>query len=97
MRNMDIKQISKDYESGLKLRELVDKYGTSITTIWMKLKEAGVKMRQKGYRLTSEQEADIFRLRVEGATLQAIGNKYGITREAIRQVIIRRSKDEKNK
>lgn len=81
---MEIEQLCKDYESGLKLRELVDRYGTSITTIWKKLKEAGVKMRQRGYRLTSEQEADIFRLRVEGATLQAIGNRYEVTREAIR-------------
>lgn len=40
--------------------------------------------------------ADILHLREQGLTLQQIGNKYGITRERVRQ-IIKASKKEMTK
>lgn len=39
---------------------------------------------------------DILRLRADGWTLQAIGDKYGITRERVRQIIEAHEKEKES-
>lgn len=38
--------------------------------------------------MTVDQKVDIFRMRMEGYTLREIGEKYGITRERVRQILM---------
>ena len=45
--------------------------------------------------MTKEEKVEMFRMRLEGKTLQEIGNKYGITRERVRQILSYGSKEEK--
>ena len=37
-------------------------------------------------RLTREEKIDMFSMRLDGYTLQEIGDKYGVTREAVRRM-----------
>lgn len=37
--------------------------------------------------MTNEEKIKMFSMRLEGCTLQQIGDKYGITRERVRQVL----------
>lgn len=37
--------------------------------------------------MTREQKIDMFTMRLDGYTLQQIGDKYGITRERVRQIL----------
>lgn len=37
--------------------------------------------------MTREEKIKAFEMRMDGATLQQIGNEFGVTRECIRQVL----------
>lgn len=39
------------------------------------------------HRWTKEEKLDVFAMRIDGFTLQEIGDKYGVTREAIRSML----------
>ena len=45
--------------------------------------------------MTKEEKVEMFRMRLEGKTLQEIGNKYGITRERVRQILLHGSREVK--
>lgn len=37
--------------------------------------------------MTKQEKVDMFAMRLDGATLQKIGDKYGITKERVRQIL----------
>ena len=46
--------------------------------------------------MTKEEKIDAFTMRLDGYTLQEIGDKYGLTKERIRQILEKSCKIERN-
>ena len=46
--------------------------------------------------MTKEEKIDAFTMRLDGYTLQEIGDKYGLTKERIRQILEKSCKNERN-
>lgn len=73
-----------DYRSGIGSWRLARKYGVSDSTVLARLKAAGVELdpsRQSDARRARTDE--MRQLRDAGHTLKEIGEKFGITRQAV--------------
>lgn len=89
------------YQSGLSIEDVGAKLGCSGGTVRNALKRLGAKMRKRGparmAALYPERTADMVAMRERGATLQEIGAKYKLTRERVRQILIREGVDTSNR
>ncbi len=70
------------YQSGVGCTTLARKYGISEETMRVHLKAAGVVMRPVE-KVTAEQVVEMAQLRQAGWTLQAIADRFGVTRVAV--------------
>lgn len=87
VRRMAPKEIAAmvaDYRSGIGSWRLARKYGVSDSTVLARLKAAGVALdparQAEARRAVTE---DMRQLRESGLTLNEIGDRYGITRQAV--------------
>ncbi len=73
-----------DYRSGIGSWRLARMYGVSDSTVLARLKAAGVALnparQPEARRAVTE---DMLQLRAEGHTLTEVGERYGITRQAV--------------
>lgn len=74
--------MAADYAAGMGCVLLARKYGVSDNTVLDRLKAAGVEIRARG-KLSQEQVVELFRLRAEGWTQQALADRYRVTRTAV--------------
>lgn len=84
--------LRQQYEAGATIVELAAKYGYSTHPIYVALRRAGAKMRRRGIKkgILDLVRAEDFRARYEaGETLDAIGARYRITRERVRQILVK--------
>jgi len=68
-----------DYSDGTGCVHLARKYGVAQNTVLVRLKQAGVQVRRQGDR-DLEELREMATLRREGWTLNALGERYGLTR-----------------
>lgn len=97
-------KIANDYKSGGTLMSLSIKYGMSIVDIRKIIVGQDVAIRKKGSMTTItpdetiKRNQNIKKLYLEkGMTYQAIGDIYGITREGIRQILLKMKVDTQTK
>lgn len=80
----EIEAMVADYRSGIGSWRLARKYGVSDSTVLARLKAAGVALdparQAEARRAVTE---DMRQLRESGLTLTEIGDRYGITRQAV--------------
>lgn len=96
-RNEEIARLAM--KEGVPLLEIASKFAIHVATVRHVLWKAGHSTRglSSNYRgdnaLSSKEmmkrDKDIVRKRKKGMTLQAIGDEYGITRERVRQILLR--------
>lgn len=78
----EIDAIVADYEAGMGCVLLARKYGVADNTVLVHLKRAGVELRAP--RTLAPRDIDrMIKLRGEGWTLEAIGAKFGVTRQTV--------------
>lgn len=87
------------YKSGKSLLELEQEFKSSVATIRKHLEAAGVEIRKpstgKVGKVKGQQRiGEIMALRAEGKTGQEIGSALGITRERVRQIVLKCGKRE---
>lgn len=83
------------YERGDSCRVIAGRYGVNHNTVRTWLLSAGVQPRRAGWKVRypnkgvrdTERASEIARLYRDGQTLQAIGDRFGITRERVRQLL----------
>lgn len=83
-------EIARLYQEGASLLSLSDRFGIGIARVSIVLTQLGVQKRRKPRvvdEATSQRNALIAQLYKEGLTLDVIGQKYGVTRERIRQIL----------
>lgn len=87
-------ELAKRYQEGVSLMILSEQFGIGIAHISSILKQQDVPTRSRGRpkgfvndAVTHERNERIAQLYQEGLTLETIGQKYGLTRERIRQII----------
>ena len=87
------------YANGMSTYEIAEHLNFSYARVYAALKRQGTKFRAKGYNVSSlrKQRVDerveaMFAMRQQGATLEEIGAKYGITRERVRQLFVAHGK-----
>jgi hypothetical protein len=79
----ELEQIILEYQAGVGATTLALVHGVSENGLRGHLTRSGIAIRPLG-KLTPEQVAELRRLRSEGWTLQAIADRYGVTRHAVR-------------
>lgn len=79
-----LEQLIADYRSGMGCVVLAQKYGVSENAVLAQLRRAGVELRSSG-KVTPDDVVEMRRLRQEGWTYQAIGEKFGVTRMAVKR------------
>lgn len=81
--------MAKLYNKGATLVQLAGKTHLAVPVIRESLVASGVAIRPKGgFRGNSQKRAeDMSALYTEGKTLQEVGDKYGLTRERVRQIL----------
>lgn len=77
-------EIRGAYESGVTCRGLAVVYGVPESTMRDFLRRAGVEVRPLG-RLSPEDVAEMVDLRQAGWTLQALGDRFGVSRVAVKR------------
>lgn len=79
------------YEDGASILEIATSEGVATQTVRNWLKRQGVTIRRgRGKKRKPDQRIpEIMAMRKEGATLQEIGDHFGITRERVRQLVIK--------
>lgn len=80
-----LRRVAAEYRAGATLVELARRHGPSATMLRRLLLEHGVVMRPTGGKRVRARYAA---LRARGWTLAAIGRKYGVTRQAVRQGLL---------
>ena len=86
--NLPMEQVISEYESGMTLKKLGEKYGVSDTTIRNRLIEAGVQIRSQGGSFVLEgRNEKIAEMYQQGKSLREVGDEFGLTGEAIRQIL----------
>lgn len=78
----EIDAIVADYAAGLGCTLIARKYGIADNTVLVHLRQAGVKLRERG-KLTAADVDEMRRLRDKGWTLCALGERYGLTRQTV--------------
>ena len=79
----------KDYERGLTLEEVAYKTGYSTDTIARCLWQSGGARSANSCPREERRTKEIVELRVSGLSYQQIANKFGVTRERVRQILKR--------
>ena len=87
-------RIKRAYLGGKSLYETAIEVGVSVPTAYAALRDLGVPRRSAGRKAGAEDFTlaklpAIHQMRSKGASLQAIGDCFGVTREYIRQLLIR--------
>jgi uncharacterized protein (DUF433 family) len=79
-------QIVEDYESGMKVSDLVEKYGISKPVLYERLREEGVEIgdRKRGAKWRDLPTEQIVGEYESGMTLQELGKWYGVSVKTIR-------------
>ena len=79
-------QIVEDYESGMKVSDLVEKYGISRPVLYKRLREEGVEIgdRKRGAKWRDLPTEQIVGEYESGMTLQELGEWYGVSVTTIR-------------
>jgi len=84
MMNAPMEQIISDYQSGMSLKKLGEKYGVSNNTIRKRLIEAGVQQERRGRKKIDTPMAQIWFDYESGMSPKDLGEKYGINHQTIR-------------
>ena len=77
-----IDRLVSGYLAGVGSTVLARRYGVSENSVLAQLKRSGVKLRPPG-KVSADDVTEMARLRHEGWTYTAIGEKFGITRTAV--------------
>jgi len=87
--NLPIDEIKSEYESGMTLAELAEKYEVSINTIRKRLIEAGVQTRRYTRSIKKQKRKEIIAemYHQQGMSLRGVSDELGISRERIRQIL----------
>ena len=86
MTSDEIQAMAADYRSGIGSWRLARKYGVSDSTVLARLESAGVDLDVAQTTQRAQREAaaeEMCRLREEGWSLVAIGEKFGVTRQTV--------------
>lgn len=87
------KIVAEEYRSGIPTAELCVRYQTNYTYLRKRLTHLGVPIRRAGSKPVggsiSDREASIVRWYGDGESYSAIGKRFGLSRERIRQAIIK--------
>jgi hypothetical protein len=90
MKTPEPQQLRAEYEAGATIHALMQRHGvTSYGAVWDALKAANTPMRRRGERVGETKAAsdritfEIMRLRGEGMSMQAIGDRLMMTRAAV--------------
>lgn len=97
--------IIKAYQTGDKLVQLAEQYGLTVSGICGILRRHGIERSQKGGRpggthkprQFTERDAAIVRLYESGKTLEELGASFDITRERVRQILVRAGCEERHR
>jgi len=95
------RRIAADYEGGMTIAEISAKYDCSYFKAKSALDRCGVQARPQGKAAKKKDHAndpralDMAAMYRDGKTLEEIGAKYGLTRERVRQIMIRSGNDPK--
>ena len=80
-------------QSGESVYEIAEQYHLNaryIQGLYQRLTGEKVSLKKGGYRgWHKDRDIDIYEMRQKGFTLQEIGNKYGLSRERVRQLFDR--------
>lgn len=85
-----LKLLAKEYNSGATLNELAVNYKLGVPLVRSTLVAAGVPIRKKGGSMpfAADRAEEMTRLyEGEGLTYQEIGDRHGVTRERVRQIL----------
>lgn len=93
----NVKALTVKYvEAGHGVNELAHLFGANVSAIRSRLRTLGIKATDHRGRLKQEQvdalaerNKSICQMYVDGHTLQEVGDKYGVTRERIRQILVK--------
>lgn len=84
------KSIAEEYRAGATLQELARKHGSYLGRVIAELMSLGVELRRKGpaEKANSRQRhQEMLALRESGMSVQAIGTRFGITRQRVQQIL----------
>lgn len=89
----EVRAMVADYRSGIGSWRLARQYGVSDSTVLAHVKAAGVEIEDPAQRHAANRAltTEMRRLRDKGWTLAAIGEKFGVTRQAISMRLARAS------
>jgi len=86
--NLPVDEIKSEYESGINLIPLGEKYGVSYTTIRNRLLKEGVQIRKSGFNKIELPVDEIKSEYESGMTLAEVAEKYAISYSTIRNRLI---------
>lgn len=91
----EAKKCADLYNGGMTVEEVSIETGLSTTVVRGRLKQAGVTMWQHAKRAENSRtdHSEMIRLREQKMSYQEIGNRHGITRERVRQILKRERPD----
>ena len=78
--DLPIEEIISEYQSGLSINKLADKYGVNFNTIWRRIKENGVKIRSNKINLPVEEIISEYQA---GMNIYLLADKYGVGKDVI--------------
>jgi DNA-binding CsgD family transcriptional regulator len=76
--------------AGCSIKETAAELGVSYTTVFLRAKREGISFRRPSStlsKLNDRSRTEMLELYRKGTTLQQIGDRYGITRERVRQIL----------
>jgi uncharacterized protein (DUF433 family) len=88
--------VADEYAKGLALTDIAAKHGSGTSSVRKKLLTLGVTIRKNGNNAggkrgggpeQAKRDSDIIRMHVEGIVHPQIADKYGLTRERVRQIV----------
>ena len=79
------------YEAGVSVTAVAAEHGISSYRVYQTLKEAGARMRRRGpIGVIDHKRAQVIaEMYIAGATMKQLGARYGVTRQRVRQILIR--------
>lgn len=90
LKNISTPDLIRDYQDGLTLAEVATKHGCSLHCVYRRLVKARVSLRRvgapEGVR-DARRLRELRALRARGMTYKEIAKKYGVSRQAVAQMI----------